>query len=44
VCDIRPPGLPDARIVLAIPLTVGDRLFGELSADDRDPMRFGEWH
>jgi hypothetical protein len=44
VCDIRPPGLPDARSVLAIPLTVGDRLVGVLSAEDRDPMRFGEWH
>ena len=42
--DIPPPGLPDARSVLAIPLTVGNRLIGVLSAEDRDPMRFGEWH
>jgi hypothetical protein len=42
--DIKLPGLPDARSVLAIPLTVGDRLVGVLSAEDRDPMRFGEWH
>jgi adenylate cyclase len=42
--DIRLPGLPDARSALAIPLTVGDRLVGVLSAEDRDPMRFGEWH
>ena len=42
--DIRLPGLPDAKSVLAIPLTVGDRLIGVLSAEDRDPMRFGEWH
>jgi hypothetical protein len=45
VCqDIPLPGLPDARSVLAIPLTVGDRLVGVLSAESRDPMRFGEWH
>ena len=43
-CDIKLPGLPDAKSVLAIPLTVGDRLVGVLSAEDRDPMRFGEWH
>jgi predicted pyridoxine 5'-phosphate oxidase superfamily flavin-nucleotide-binding protein len=42
--DVPPPGLPDARSVLAIPLTVGSRLIGVLSAEDRDPMRFGEWH
>jgi adenylate cyclase len=42
--DIPLPGLPDARSVLAIPLTLGDRLVGVLSAEDRDPMRFGEWH
>ncbi|HET9468470.1 MAG TPA: GAF domain-containing protein [Vicinamibacterales bacterium] len=42
--DIKLPGLPDAKSVLAIPLTVGDRLIGVLSAEDRDPMRFGEWH
>jgi adenylate cyclase len=44
-CDeVHLPGLPDARSVLAIPLTVGDRLIGVLSAEDRDPMRFDEWH
>jgi putative methionine-R-sulfoxide reductase with GAF domain len=42
--DIPLPGLPDAKSVLAIPLTAGDRLVGVLSAEDRDPMRFGEWH
>jgi putative methionine-R-sulfoxide reductase with GAF domain len=42
--DITLPGLPDAKSVLAIPLTVGERLIGVLSAEDRDPMRFGEWH
>ena len=42
--DIPPPGLPDARSVLAIPLTVGSRLIGVLSAEDPNPMRFGEWH
>ena len=42
--DIPLPGLSDAKSALAIPLTVGDRLVGVLSAEDRDPMRFGEWH
>ena len=42
--DIKLPGLPDAKSVLAIPLIVGDRLVGVLSAEDRDPMRFSEWH
>ena len=42
--DIKLPGLADAKSVLAIPLTVGDRLIGVLSAEDRDPMFFGEWH
>ena len=42
--DIPLPGLADAKSVLAIPLAVGDRLVGVLSAEDRDPMRFGEWH
>jgi GAF domain-containing protein len=23
---------------------LGDRLVGVFSAEDRDPMRFGEWH
>ena len=44
-CEYIPlPGLADAKSALAIPLTVGDRLVGVLSAEDRDPMRFGEWH
>ena len=42
--DIPLPGLPDARSVLLIPLTLGERLVGVLSAESRDPMRFGEWH
>jgi adenylate cyclase len=42
--DVPLPGLADAKSALAIPLTVGDRLVGVLSAEDRDPMRFGEWH
>jgi hypothetical protein len=42
--DIPLPGLRDARSVLVIPLTLGHRLVGVLSAESRDPMRFGEWH
>ena len=42
--EIPLPGLPDAQSVLAIPLTVGSRLIGIFMAEDRDPMRFGEWH
>jgi putative methionine-R-sulfoxide reductase with GAF domain len=42
--EIPLPGLPDAQSVLLIPLVVGDRLVGVLAAEDRDPMRFGEWH
>ena len=42
--DIPLPGLPDARSVLVIPLLLSDRLVGVLSAESRDPMRFGEWH
>jgi putative methionine-R-sulfoxide reductase with GAF domain len=42
--EVPLPGLPDAQSVLAIPLAIGDRLLGVLSAEDRDPMRFGEWH
>ena len=38
------PTLPDAQSVLMIPLTVGERLIGVLAAEDRDPMRFNEWH
>jgi len=43
-CEIPLPGLPDAQSILAIPLAIGDRLLGVLSAEDRDPNRFGEWH
>ena len=42
--EVPLPGLPDAQSVLAIPLAIGDRLIGVLSAEDPDPMRFGEWH
>jgi adenylate cyclase len=42
--EIPLPGLPDAQSVLVIPLSIGDRLIGVLTADDRDPLRFGEWH
>jgi hypothetical protein len=42
--EIPLPGLPDAQSVLAIPLTVGDRLIGVIAAEDRDPMHFSEWH
>jgi adenylate cyclase len=42
--EIPLPGLPDAQSVLAIPLTIGDRLIGVIAAEDRDPMRFNEWH
>jgi adenylate cyclase len=42
--EIPLPGLPDAQSVLAIPLTVGGRLVGVIAAEDRDPMRFSEWH
>ena len=42
--EIPLPGLPDAQSVLAIPLTAGDRLIGVIAAEDRDPMRFDEWH
>jgi hypothetical protein len=30
--------------VLVIPLTIGSRLIGVIAAEDRDPMRFSEWH
>jgi adenylate cyclase len=30
--------------VVAIPLALCDRLIGVLSAESRDPMKFGEWH
>jgi len=42
--EIPLPGLPDAQSVLMIPLIVGDRLVGVIAAEDRDPMRFNEWH
>ena len=42
--EIPLPGLPDAQSVLAIPLTVGERLIGVIAAEDRDPMHFSEWH
>jgi len=42
--EIPLPGLCDAQSVLAIPLTIGDRLVGVIAAEDRDPMRFSEWH
>ena len=42
--EIPLPGLPDAQSVLAIPLTIGRRLVGVIAAEDRDPLRFSEWH
>jgi len=42
--EIPLPGLPGAQSVLIIPLTVGARLVGVIAAEDRDPMRFTEWH
>jgi hypothetical protein len=42
--EIPLPGLPGAQSVLIIPLTVGARLIGVIAAEDRDPMRFNEWH
>ena len=44
-CDEIPlPGLSDPQSVMAIPLTIADRLIGVLVAEDRDPLRFDEWH
>ncbi|HYM59743.1 MAG TPA: GAF domain-containing protein [Thermoanaerobaculia bacterium] len=42
--EVPLPGLPDAQSALVIPLSIGDRLIGVLAAEDRDPLRFGEWH
>jgi hypothetical protein len=42
--EVPLPGLPDAQSALVLPLAVGDRLIGVLAAEDRDPVRFGEWH
>ena len=42
--EIPLPGLCDAQSFLAIPLVVGERLIGVIAAEDRDPLRFGEWH
>jgi len=42
--EIPLPGLCDAQSFLAIPLVVGTRLIGVIAAEDRDPLRFGEWH
>jgi GAF domain-containing protein len=42
--EIPLPGLKDAQSVLVIPLTIGTRLIGVIAAEDRDPMRFSEWH
>lgn len=41
--EIPLPGLPDAQSALVIPLTICDRLVGVIAAEDRDPLRFGEW-
>jgi len=42
--EVPLPGLCDAQSALVIPLTIGDRLVGVIAAEDRDPIRFGEWH
>jgi hypothetical protein len=42
--EIPLPGLPDAQSTLVLPLTVGSGLIGVFMAEDRDPMKFGEWH
>jgi len=41
--EVPLPGLPDAQSALVMPLLIGDRLVGVIAADDRDPLRFGEW-
>jgi hypothetical protein len=42
--EIPLPGLPDAQSILVLPLLVCSRLIGVFMAEDRDPMKFGEWH
>lgn len=42
--EIALPGLPDAQSALIIPLTICNRLVGVIAAEDRDSLRFGEWH
>lgn len=42
--EIPLPGLSDPQSVMAIPLTVADRLVDVLVAEDRDPVRLSEWH
>jgi adenylate cyclase len=42
--EVPLPGLPDAQSALVIPLQIGERLVGVLATEDRDPLRFGEWH
>ncbi len=42
--DLPPPGLPDAKSLLVIPLIAGGRLVGLLAAEDRDPLKFDDWH
>jgi adenylate cyclase len=42
--EVPLPGLADAQSALVIPLTICDRLVGVIAAEDRDSLRFGEWH
>ena len=42
--EIPLPGLPDPQSALILPLTICDRLIGVIAAEDRDPLRFSEWH
>ena len=41
--EIGLPGLCDAQAQIAIPMFVGCRLVGVLSAESRDPLGFDEW-